>query len=56
VACLRGCDRGTPLLASTVNQAQAWADHLKKTNHCKMRHSKPDGSHGENLYWASAIQ
>ncbi len=35
--------------------AQAWADNLKKTNACRMRHSKPDGRYGENLYWASAI-
>ena len=42
--------------AALANRAQAWVDHLKKTNHCQMRHSKADGSHGENLYWASAIQ
>jgi pathogenesis-related protein 1 len=35
--------------------AQAWADHLKNTNACRMQHSKPDGKYGENLYWASAI-
>lgn len=35
--------------------AQAWADHLKKTNRCRMRHSKSDGQYGENLYWASAL-
>ncbi len=35
--------------------AQAWADHLKETNQCKMRHSNPQGRYGENLYWASAI-
>jgi hypothetical protein len=35
--------------------AQAWADHLKKTNACRMQHSKPDGKYGENLYWASAV-
>ena len=35
--------------------AQAWADHLKRTNHCQMRHSEPDGRYGENLYWASAL-
>ncbi len=35
--------------------AQAWADHLKKTNHCQMRHSVPEGRYGENLYWASAV-
>jgi pathogenesis-related protein 1 len=35
--------------------AQAWADNLKQVNHCQMRHSKPDGKYGENLYWASAV-
>ncbi len=35
--------------------AQAWANKLKKNNHCHMRHSSPDGKYGENLYWASAI-
>jgi len=35
--------------------AQAWADHLKQTNHCQMRHSVPEGRYGENLYWASAL-
>ena len=35
--------------------AQAWADKLKKTNHCQMRHSKTDGKYGENLYWGSAL-
>ena len=35
--------------------SQAWADHLKHSNHCQMRHSKPEGRYGENLYWASAI-
>jgi len=35
-------------------KAQAWADNLKRTNHCRMQHSKPDGSYGENLFWASA--
>ena len=41
----------SPALAVT---AQAWADNLKRTNHCRMRHSKPNGQYGENLYWASA--
>ncbi len=41
---------------SLAKSAQAWADNLKKTNHCKMRHSKPDGEYGENLYWGSALQ
>jgi len=35
--------------------AQAWADHLKQTNQCKMRHSSPEGRYGENLFWASAM-
>lgn len=35
--------------------AQAWADNLKQTNQCKMRHSVPEGRYGENLYWASAL-
>jgi pathogenesis-related protein 1 len=35
--------------------AQAWADHLKTANRCRMRHSKPEGRYGENLYWASAL-
>jgi pathogenesis-related protein 1 len=35
--------------------AQAWADNLKQTNRCQMRHSKPEGRYGENLYWASAL-
>ena len=42
----------SPALAVT---AQAWVDNLKRTNHCRMRHSKPDGRYGENLYWASAL-
>lgn len=32
--------------------AQAWANQLKTTNNCSMKHS--GGSVGENLYWASA--
>lgn len=35
--------------------AQTWADTLKKTNRCKMRHSKGDGQYGENIFWASAL-
>ena len=42
----------SPTLAVT---AQAWVDNLKRTNHCRMRHSKPGGQYGENLYWASAL-
>ncbi|MES1981195.1 MAG: CAP domain-containing protein [Pseudomonadota bacterium] len=36
--------------------AQAWAETLKQTNHCAMRHSNSNGQYGENLYWASATQ
>lgn len=36
--------------------AQAWADNLKNTNHCQMRHSAPEGRYGENLFWASAVK
>jgi len=42
----------SPALAAT---AQAWVDDLKRTNHCQMRHSKPNGRYGENLYWVSAL-
>ena len=42
----------SPALAA---KAQAWADNLKHTNHCQMRHSQPNGQYGENLYWASAL-
>jgi pathogenesis-related protein 1 len=42
----------SPALAAA---AQAWADNLKRIDHCHMRHSKPDGKYGENLYWASAL-
>ena len=41
----------SPALAST---AQAWVDNLKRTNHCRMRHSPAQGQYGENLYRASA--
>jgi pathogenesis-related protein 1 len=34
--------------------AQAWVDNLKRTNHCHMRHSSPQGRYGENLYWSGA--
>lgn len=40
----------SPALAAS---AQVWADNLKHTNHCRMRHSH--GQYGENLYWASAL-
>jgi pathogenesis-related protein 1 len=35
--------------------AQAWAEHLKQSNACKMRHSEPDNKYGENLFWGSAV-
>ncbi len=42
--------------AALAISAQAWADNLKITNQCQMRHSKPDGKYGENLYWGSALE
>jgi pathogenesis-related protein 1 len=42
----------SPELAAS---AQAWANELKQTNQCRMRHSSPQGRYGENLYWASAL-
>ncbi|WP_052177778.1 CAP domain-containing protein [Methylotenera sp. G11] len=42
----------SPKLAKS---AQAWANHLKQSQHCTMQHSKPKGSYGENLYWASPL-
>lgn len=41
---------------SLAKSAQAWADKLKRTNRCQMRHSEPDGKYGENLYWGGALQ
>jgi pathogenesis-related protein 1 len=35
--------------------AKTWADNLKRTNHCQMRHSKPNGKYGENIFWGSAM-
>jgi pathogenesis-related protein 1 len=43
----------SPVLAQA---AQTWADTLKSTNNCQMRHSTADGRYGENLYWGSAVQ
>ncbi len=46
---------GVPPIAYSTQvaaSAQAWADHLKSTNHCRLTHSS--GSNGENLYWAGA--
>ncbi len=53
---LRAEVRVAPLTYSMELEAsaRAWANNLKRTNHCQMRHSKPDGKYGENLYWASA--
>ncbi|MCK5725922.1 MAG: SCP-like extracellular [Thiotrichaceae bacterium] len=40
--------------------SQQWANHLKMTNRCKMRHRPHSGQHktnyGENLFWASPLQ
>lgn len=36
-----------------AESAQHWADSLKHTNHCRMRHSR--GQYGENIFWASAL-
>jgi pathogenesis-related protein 1 len=36
--------------------SQKWANQLKQNNRCQMRHSKPDGKYGENLFWASALE
>jgi pathogenesis-related protein 1 len=38
-----------------ASSAQAWAEHLKQTNACKMRHSEPNSKYGENLFWGSAL-
>ena len=42
----------SPALAAS---AQAWADELKQSNHCRMRHSSAQGQYGENLFWASPV-
>ena len=42
----------SPKLAKS---AQAWANHLKRSQHCTMKHSNPKGQYGENLYWASPL-
>jgi pathogenesis-related protein 1 len=41
---------------SLAASAQDWVNTLKRTNACQMRHSKPDGRYGENLFWASALK
>ncbi len=38
-----------------ATSAQAWAEHLKQSNACKMQHSEPDNKYGENLFWGSAV-
>ncbi len=43
----------SPELAAS---SQQWAEHLKQSNRCRMKHSQPDSKYGENLYWASAIK
>lgn len=47
-----------PLTYSTDLAASAmkWANHLNRSKHCRMQHSKPDTKYGESLYWASAIE
>ena len=42
----------SPKLAKS---AQAWANHLQKSQHCDMQHSNTKGRYGENLYWASSL-
>jgi pathogenesis-related protein 1 len=39
-----------------ANYAQEWANHLKNTNRCNMRHRPPSSKHGENLFWASPME
>lgn len=38
---------------SLASSAQAWAESLKNTNRCKMKHSGSEV--GENLFWQSAV-
>ncbi|OHC90699.1 MAG: SCP-like extracellular [Sideroxydans sp. RIFOXYB12_FULL_59_6] len=42
--------------AELAASSRQWAEQLQQDNHCRMRHSSPDGKYGENLYWASAIK
>lgn len=42
----------SPALAKS---AQDWANHLKRSHHCQMQHSKPKGQYGENIFWASPL-
>ncbi len=49
---------GAPPLAYSTKlaaSAQAWANTLKKNNHCDMQHSAAK-DYGENLYWGSALE
>ncbi len=41
--------------AALAASSQSWANQLKQTQQCKMKHSKSEGAYGENLYWASAV-
>lgn len=43
----------SPELAAS---SKAWANKLKQSNQCRMRHSEPEGRYGENIYWASALR
>lgn len=36
-----------------ASSAQAWADQLKNTHDCNMKHSA--GAAGENIFWQSAV-
>lgn len=40
--------------AALAASSQAWADELRRSNQCRMRHSAGNGQIGENLFWASA--
>ncbi len=41
--------------AELAASSQSWANQLKQTHQCEMKHSKSEGGYGENLYWASAV-
>ena len=43
---------GVTYSAALAASAQAWAEHLRDSNQCKLQHSS--SRYGENLYWASA--
>lgn len=38
-----------------ARSAQNWANYLKRTYHCQMHHSQPQGRYGENIFWSSAL-